>query len=126
MIFLTTKPPAEKVHISLIIKRCPPLIADTPDAYCSPYPASHRIPLPIGCKTQGGALAYDVGMCPDAPCRHSSENESMSCQDEQHYCCGPTNFTTVDLVCDEGSDFIFVVRRCILYLMFNKACQDNF
>ena len=65
--------------------------------------------LPLGCRSPEGADVYDVGTCNQQPCRRVTENDTISCQDEVEFCCGPTNFSRVDLVCDEETDFIFVV-----------------
>ena len=77
--------------------------------YCPSSPIPNRVALPYGCKTQGGALSYDVGKCSEAPCRLAGENQTSSCQPDQIFCCGPTDYNRVNLVCDEGSKFIFEV-----------------
>ena len=70
------------------------------------------VSLPLGCRSPDGADVYDVGTCHQHPCRLAAVNDS--CQDEEEFCCGPMGFSRVDLVCDEGTDFIFAVSPIIM------------
>ena len=80
---------------------------DAPDDFCDTTPMEKMVSLQLGCQSPDGADVYDVGTCHQHPCCHAAGNHS--CQDEKEFCCGPTGYSRVDLVCDEGTDFIFVV-----------------
>ena len=80
-----------------------------PDDFCASLPQRKMMRLPFGCRSPEGADVYDVGTCNQQPCHRLTVNDTVSCQDEVEFCCEPTSFSRVDLVCDEETDFIFVV-----------------
>ena len=85
------------------------LNAGESDDFCASLPQTKMVRLPLGCQSREGAGVYDVGTCNQQPCRRGTVNDTISCQDEVTFCCGPTSFSRVDLVCEEETDFIFVV-----------------
>ena len=88
---------------------CLHLNSGGPDDFCPSLPQRKMVRLPLGCRSPEGADVYDVGTCNQQPCHRVAVNDTISCQDEVEFCCGPTGISRVDLTCDEGTDFIFVV-----------------
>lgn len=87
--------------------------SEDPSAFCSPDPQSHRVGIDPDCTAPDGSKAIDVGKCETRRCRQPQQNQTVACEDDETFCCGPTRYSRVDLVCKTTPSFVYVVSSCI-------------
>ena len=80
------------------------------DDFCISTPQTFYKDLPPGC-THNGRTDFDVGKCPESACR-GLDADSGQCAGDESYCCGPTEYVTVEVDCGDLSPVMNVITTC--------------
>ena len=96
--------------------------SESSDKFCPSYPVPHIVSLTEGC-SKHSETSYNVGRCPNDPCTEVNEGPGGCGKEKENYCCGSTDFSIVELDCEDDSDeFILAVRELLQTDTENFQC----